>query len=93
MIGLLLVLMWTATDHQICKDNMNLLWALPTHLPAAFMMRSSHRWVKGYFKGIAWLSMILLFGWPALTQALNLSLLPIVVWTGFSALRLSKSSN
>jgi hypothetical protein len=93
MIGLLLVLMWTATDHQICKDNMNLLWALPTHLPAAFLMRSSSRWVKGYFKGIAWLSMILLFGWPALTQALNLSLLPIVVWTGFSALRLSKSSN
>lgn len=93
MIGILLVLMWTATDHQICKENMNLLWALPTHLPAAFLMRSRSRWVKGYFKGVAWLSMILLFGWPALTQSLNLSLLPIVVWTGFSALRISKSSN
>ena len=93
MIGILLVLMWTATDHQICKENMNLLWALPTHLPAAFLMRSRNRWVKGYFKGVAWLSMILLFGWPALTQSLNLSLLPIVVWTGFSALRISKSSN
>jgi len=93
MIGILLVLMWTATDHQICKENMNLLWALPTHLPAAFLMRSRSRWVKGYFKGVAWLSMILLFGWPALTQSLNLSLLPIVVWTGFSALRLSTSSN
>ena len=93
MIGILLVLMWTATDHQICKENMNLLWALPTHLPAAFLMRSRSRWVKGYFKGVAWLSMILLFGWPALTQSLNLSLLPIVVWMGFSALRISKSSN
>lgn len=93
MIGILLVLMWTATDHQICKENMNLLWALPTHLPAAFLMRSRSRWVKGYFKGVAWLSMILLFGWPALTQSLNMSLLPIVVWTGFSALRISKSSN
>ena len=93
MIGILLVLMWTATDHQICKENMNLLWALPTHLPAAFLMRSRYRWVKGYFKGVAWLSMILLFGWPALTQSLNMSLLPIVVWTGFSALRISKSSN
>jgi hypothetical protein len=93
MLGILLVFMWTGTDHQICKENMNLLWALPTHLPAAFLTRSRNRWVKGYFKGVAWLSMIIILGWPALTQSLNLSLLPLIVWMGFSALRLSKPSN
>ena len=93
MLGILLVFMWAGTDHQICKENMNLLWALPTHLPAAFLTTSDKRWVKGYFKGVAWLSMILLFAWPALTQAINLSLLPLIAWMGFSALRLSKSSN
>lgn len=93
MLGILLLFMWTGTDHQICKENMNLLWALPTHLPAAFLTRSHNRWVKGYFKGVAWLSMILILGWPALTQSLNLSLLPLIGWMGFSALRLSKPSN
>jgi Domain of unknown function (DUF4105) len=93
ILGILLVFMWTGTDHQICKENMNLLWALPTHLPAAFLTTSDKRWVKGYFKGVAWLSMIILLGWPALTQAINLSLLPLIAWMGFSAFRLSKSSN
>lgn len=93
LLGILLVFMWLGTDHQICKDNMNLLWAMPLHLPAAFLTRSRSRWVKGYFKGVAWLSMILLFGWPALSQSLNFSLLPIIVWMGFSALRISKASN
>ena len=93
LLGILLVLMWTGTDHQICKDNMNLLWAMPLHLPAAFLTRSPSRWVKGYFKGVAWLSMILLFGWPALSQSLNISLLPIIVWMGFSAHRISNASN
>jgi hypothetical protein len=72
---------------------MNLLWALPTHLPAAFLTTSDKHWVKGYFKGVAWLSMIMLLAWPALTQAINLSLLPLIAWMGFSAFRLSKSSN
>ncbi len=93
LLGFLLIFMWTGTDHQICKENMNLLWALPTHLPAAFLTRSRNRWVKGYFKGVAWLSMILILGWPALTQSLNVSLIPVVIWMGFSALRLSKPSN
>ncbi len=93
ILGILLVFMWTGTDHQICKENMNLLWALPTHLPAAFLTRSDKHWVKGYFKGVAWLSMIMLLAWPALTQAINLSLLPLIAWMGFSAFRLSKSSN
>ena len=93
LLGILLVFMWTGTDHQICKDNMNLLWAMPLHLPAAFLTRSPSRWVKGYFKGVAWLSMILLFGWPALSQSLNISLLPIIVWMGFSAHRISNASN
>ncbi len=93
ILGILLVFMWTGTDHQICKENMNLLWALPTHLPAAFLTTSDKHWVKGYFKGVAWLSMIMLLAWPALTQAINLSLLPLIAWMGFSAFRLSKSSN
>ncbi|RYZ50672.1 MAG: DUF4105 domain-containing protein [Sphingobacteriales bacterium] len=35
-IGCFILVMWFATDHQGTKDNLNLLWALPTNLFIAF---------------------------------------------------------
>lgn len=32
LLGLLILTMWYATDHQTCANNFNLLWALPTNL-------------------------------------------------------------
>lgn len=32
LLGLLILTMWFATDHQTCANNFNLLWALPTNL-------------------------------------------------------------
>ncbi len=32
ILGLLILTMWFATDHQTCAENYNLLWALPTNL-------------------------------------------------------------
>lgn len=93
LLGVLLVLMWTATDHQICKDNMNLLWALPSHLPAAFLAGSGKRWVRAYFKGVAWVSVILVVGWPVLPQSLNISLIPIIIWMGYAGFRHARTSN
>jgi hypothetical protein len=37
VLGVLILLMWFGTDHQCCRDNLNILWALPTNLIAAFM--------------------------------------------------------
>ncbi|HWA35387.1 MAG TPA: DUF4105 domain-containing protein, partial [Cyclobacteriaceae bacterium] len=32
LIGILLLILWTATDHAAAAKNFNLLWALPTHV-------------------------------------------------------------
>jgi hypothetical protein len=32
LLGILILTMWFATDHQACSQNFNLLWALPTNL-------------------------------------------------------------
>lgn len=32
LLGVLILIMWFATDHQTCAQNFNLLWALPTNL-------------------------------------------------------------
>lgn len=37
LLGIFMLLMWFGTDHKICRDNLNLLWALPTNAIAAFM--------------------------------------------------------
>jgi len=88
-IGVLLVFMWTGTDHASCRDNLNLAWALPTHLAAAFRLRSGTRAVNTYLRATAGLSAALLAGWAFLPQDLNPALLPIVLWMGWRAYRLS----
>lgn len=32
LLGVLILIMWFATDHQGCSNNFNILWALPTNL-------------------------------------------------------------
>ncbi|MBV4358162.1 lipoprotein N-acyltransferase Lnb domain-containing protein [Pinibacter aurantiacus] len=77
-LGILLVFMWVGTTHLECKNNLNLLWAIPTHFVAAFFLGSNKKWVKTYFKLTAWLSLLLLICWIILPQALNVALIPLV---------------
>ena len=36
LLGVLILVMWFATDHQGCRDNFNILWCLPTNIVIAF---------------------------------------------------------
>ena len=44
LFGCLMVIMWVGTDHKICENNLNLLWALPTNLIAGFKRRNISRY-------------------------------------------------
>ena len=78
-LGIVLIFMWTGTDHAMCKNNFNLLWALPTHTSIAFFVNSKKAWVKKYFIfTIIWLILVLL-SWFFLPQHMNNSLIPIVL--------------
>jgi hypothetical protein len=79
LTGILLIFMWTATDHQMCKYNFNLLWALPTHLIIAFFVNSKKQWVKKYFGLTALLMTALLLAWFFLPQTMNNALIPVVL--------------
>jgi Domain of unknown function (DUF4105) len=80
LIGLLLLLLWIATDHKAAANNFNLLWAFPFHLIAAFLLlkKGIAKWLLNYFKatGIALATTLVL--WPLIPQQLNIFLLPIV---------------
>ena len=92
LVGVLLVFMWIGTDHQICANNYNLLWALPTHLFAAFFIRKKSSLAKNYFQFTAILSGILLISWFFLPQALNPAFIPLVILIGLRSWRIARGN-
>lgn len=78
-LGVLLVFMWTGTDHAMCKNNYNLLWAWPTHLVLSFFANQDKSWVKKYFAFTAIAGVLLLLTWYFLPQQLNTAFIPIVL--------------
>ncbi len=38
--GCFMIIMWAGTDHKICENNLNMLWALPPNIIAAFRRRN-----------------------------------------------------
>lgn len=90
LIGVLLVFMWAGTDHALCANNYNLLWALPTNLVAAFVVHKTLRWVQQYFGIVFWLTVLLLLTWFFLPQRMNNAFLPLVVTIALRSRMLSK---
>lgn len=84
-VGLLLLLLWVATDHKAAAKNMNLLWALPTHLIAVFAILKNPGWLKEYFLGVAILCLVTLLAWGFLPQQLHYALIPFVMALGVRA--------
>ena len=78
LLGILLIFMWVGTDHFMCKDNFNLLWAWPTNIVAAFLMHSAKRPATKYFKIYAVFNLVLFASWFFLPQHLNPALLPVI---------------
>jgi hypothetical protein len=85
LLGILLLLLWVATDHNAAAKNMNLLWALPTHLIIAITMLKRKLWVQQYFLATALASVFLLVCWPVLPQKLHYALIPFVMAIGLRA--------
>jgi hypothetical protein len=85
ILGICLLLLWTATNHQAAASNFNLLWALPTHVIVFFAYIRKRRWVEKYFLVVAILCGLLLIAWPLLPQKLHYFLIPFVVAIGVRA--------
>jgi hypothetical protein len=79
LLGVLLVLLWTATNHQAAANNYNLLWALPTNLVAFyFLLRKNYKTLAVYYRIAFSVSLVLLMGWMFIPQQMNVFLLPVV---------------
>ena len=79
LLGILLLMLWFLTDHKAAANNLNLLWALPTHFIVVFAFIRNPPWLKHYFMIASIFYLALLAGWFFLPQQLNTALIPIVV--------------
>ena len=77
-LGVLLLFMWFGTDHVVCRNNFNLLWAFPLHIIVVFVMGRKKKWVKKYFQAILLLSVLLAIAWWFIPQQLNTAIAPIL---------------
>lgn len=78
LLGFFLLFMWFGTDHQVCRWNFNLLWALPFNLIFSFYLHKNSRGVKSYASLVILLNFILLIGWFVLPQQLPLAVIPLL---------------
>lgn len=81
LAGTLMILMWLVSLHTVTNDNWNLLWAWPTHLIVAFLLRRTHPpvWLRAYLIATLILTTIALLGWALWPQELPVAAIPVVL--------------
>lgn len=95
LLGILILFMWFGTDHIMCRNNYNLLWAWPSHAIAAFVINriKKRKPVTVYFKLTALISSMVLLCWFFLPQYLNVSLVPVVMLLIFRSAAIGYRAN
>jgi len=90
LLGVLMLTLWLGRTDTVCGNNMNIIWALPTHAIAAFIIGKNRPWLKLYFffSGVA--GALLLLGWAWWPQQLNNALVPVVLLITIRSFALSK---
>ena len=78
LIGLLIAYLWLGRVDDVCRDNINILWAVPTNVIVVFFIRKGRAWIKYYFLIISVIAAVLLIGFPFWFQRMNLAVVPIL---------------
>lgn len=77
LAGLIIALLWFATDHSATKNNLNILWAWPTHLFFFWRTRRTGS-TENYFTLAALSAALLLVFWAWMPQEMPTPALPLV---------------
>ena len=79
LLGILILVLWIIRIDDVCRNNYNLLWALPTHLPVAFVITKKKIWVRSYLRVVLLITLLLAAGWLLIPQQLNSAVVPLLV--------------
>lgn len=80
LLGVVLIFMWTATNHQQMDWNLNILWANPIGLVFTwFLLKNKLRsasWIYGILMVISFFTLLF---WQLIPQDFNQALIPVVL--------------
>ncbi len=78
LIGLLIAYLWLGRVDDVCRNNINILWAVPSNVIVIFFIRKRQAWIKYYFLITAVTAAVLLTGFPFWFQRMNLAVVPVL---------------
>jgi hypothetical protein len=78
IFGLLTVTLWVIRVDTVCRNNFNVLWALPTHFIVAFVVYLKRKWLQQYFRIIFVLTALFTLCWFFIPQQINVGVLPLL---------------
>lgn len=87
LVGLVLCFLWFGSTYTVTESNLNLAWAWPTHLIAAYFLARSPSvpGLRTYFAVTAGAMALLATGWTFLPQDLHWAVLPVFLAVGIRA--------
>lgn len=80
-IGILVLLLWFATDHTATANNYNLLWAFPLNLLVGIQLLKAQpkKWTRRYLKFLVIMLALLSLHWLAGIEQFAISLIPLLL--------------
>ena len=78
IFGILIVTLWVIRVDTVCRNNFNVIWALPTHFFAAFVVYLKRKWLQQYFRGVFALTGLFTLCWFFIPQQINVAVLPLL---------------
>ncbi|EGV44242.1 DUF4105 domain-containing protein [Bizionia argentinensis JUB59] len=81
LIGIMVLLLWFATDHQTTAQNYNLLWAFPLNGILAWQIakRQPKAWVIPFLKFLVIILALMSFHWTIGVQVFAPALIPLLL--------------
>lgn len=81
LIGILILLLWFATDHQATAQNYNLLWAFPLNgvLACQIFKSKPKPWTIPFFKFLVIMLVLMSFHWSIGVQVFAPALIPLFI--------------
>lgn len=81
IVGILLLLLWFATDHSATAQNYNVLWAVPLNIIVIAQLFKTRikNWFKSYLKFLIIMLCLLLLHWIIGIQVFALGLIPLLI--------------
>ncbi|OZV67592.1 lipoprotein N-acyltransferase Lnb domain-containing protein [Winogradskyella aurantia] len=93
IIGIVLFLLWFATNHSTTAYNYNLLWAFPLNMILIRQLgkETMKKWVKGYLKFLIIMLCLMTLHWLIGVQVFAIGLIPLLIALGIRYVYLIKN--